>query len=178
MAARPFTLEDQKQLRTLHQAGTSRNQIAKQLNRRPSVISEWAKKMGLEFDGTLPANMISARAVNVKQRQVEARERKLLIDELMDARVLKVLNGDGVWVTRVKTQGGGERFEETDFIPSDDYRNHTSSSASLASAFKSYAPLETNDNVAAAESVVDNLIQGFQAIAKTATKQARVGDET
>jgi hypothetical protein len=162
MAARPFTPEDQKQLRTLHAAGTSRNQIAKQLNRRPSVISEWAKKMGLEFDGVLPANMISARAVNVKQRQVEARERKLLIDELMDARVLKVLNGDGVWVTRVKTQGGGERFEEINFVPSDDYRNHTSSSASLASAFKSYAPLETEATTEAGKSVLDRLIEAHQ----------------
>jgi hypothetical protein len=162
MAARPVTPEDQNQIRTLHAAGTSRNQIARQLNRRPSVISEWAKKMGLEFDGTLPANMISARAVNVKQRQVEARERKLLIEELYDARVMANLRDGKPWVTRQKTQGGGEQFVEVALIPGDDYRNAASASASLASAFKSYAPLETEATTEAGKSVLDRLIEAHQ----------------
>jgi hypothetical protein len=105
--------------------------------------------------------MVEARAINVKERQVAARDRKLLIDELMDARVLKVLTGDGTWQTRVKTSGGGERFETVDFIPPDDARNVTASGESLSRAMKNLAPLETEAGLVQATSMLDNVINSL-----------------
>jgi hypothetical protein len=67
---------------------------------------------------------------------------------------------DGVpWTTRRKTQGGGEEFVEVPLIPTDDYRNATSAAASNASAFKAYAPLETEQATERAKSVLDKLIE-------------------
>lgn len=161
---RPLTEAEKKKIRTLHATGMSRNKIAKQLGRPFSTVSNFCVREGLTFDGTLPAAMIEARAISVKDRQVAARERKLLLDELYDARVLANLRDGTPWVTRQKTQGGGEQFVEVPIIPSDDYRNSTSAAASNASAFRSYAPLETGMDTAAAESVVDSLLTGFRTV--------------
>jgi hypothetical protein len=150
------------QILDLARKGVSRNQIAKATGVGAGTISKIVWEAGIRFNGTLPAAMVEARAINVKERQVAARDRKLLIDELMDARVLKVLKGDGTWQTRVKTQGGGERFETVDFIPPDDARNVASSAAALASAFRGYAPLETEAATEAGKSVLDKLIEAHQ----------------
>ena len=139
----------------------------------------FCQREGLVFEGTLPAAMIEARAISIKDRQVAARERKLLLDELYDSRVLANLRDGTPWVTRQKTQGGGEDFVEVQVIPSDDYRNSTSAAASNASAFRSYAPLETGVDTAAAESVVDTLIGGFKTLyqaGKTGTSEVESGE--
>lgn len=147
------------QVEDLARQGVSRNKIAEQLGISASSVYHIATKAGIRFNGAIPAAMVEARAINVKERQVAARDRKLLIDELMDARVLAALQGNGQWVTRVKTSGGGERFEEVDFIPPDDARNIASTAAALASAFRGLAPLETEAATDAGKSVLDKLIE-------------------
>lgn len=155
----------------------SQNKISKQVGRAFSTVQGFCAREGLVFDGTLPAAMVEARALSVKERQVAARERKLRIDELHDAKVLDVMEGRTTWLTRQKTQGGGEKFTELDSIPEDDFRNATSAAASNASAFRSYAPLETGLEITAAESVVDSLLDGFKTLYKAATKEP-AGDES
>jgi hypothetical protein len=130
--------------------------------RSAGAVSKTVAAAGLKFEGERPAALVEAAAINVKERQVAARDRKLLIDELMDARVIAVLTGQAKWETRVKTQGGGEHFQQVDFIPPDDARNHASSAAALASAFKGYAPLETEAATEAGKSVLDKLIEAHQ----------------
>lgn len=146
----------------LHGEGKSQRQIIKATGRSAGAVSQTVADAGLKFEGARPAALVEAHAINVKERQVAARDRKLLIDELMDARVIAVLTGQARWETRIKTQGGGERFEEVNFIPPDDARNHASAAAALASAFKGYAPLETEAATEAGKSVLDKLIEAHQ----------------
>jgi hypothetical protein len=79
--------------------------------------------------------------------------------DLEDARQLDVLEGKATWTTRVKTSGGGEKFETVDFIPPDDARNNSSTAASHSSAFRNLAPLETEAVNERAKSVLDKLIE-------------------
>ena len=158
----PLTQAEKDTIIRLHGEGKSQRQIKEATGRSAGSVSSVVAAAGLKFEGERPRALVEAAAIIVKERQVAARDRKLLIDELMDARALAVLTGQGKWVTRVKTQGGGERFEEVDFIPSDDARNLASSAAALSSAFKGYAPLETEAATEAGKSVLDKLIEAHQ----------------
>lgn len=155
----------------LAEQGMSRAQIAKEVGFSLTTVARHCRVNGLTSEVTLPTAFVEARALSIKQRQVEARERKLAIDELYDAKVLATLRDGKPWVTRQRVTGGAESFVEVEVIPSDDYRNAASAGAAMASAFKSYAPLETGTDVAAAESVVDSLMDGFKALYRNATKK-------
>lgn len=162
----------------LANAGWSRSRIAKEVGFSLTTVAKHCRDEGLISLETLPVAFVEARALSVKERQVAARERKLAIDELYDATVLATLRDGKPWKTRQKTKGGAERFTELDMIPADDYRNAASAGASMASAFRSYAPLETGADVVAAESVVDSLMDGFKTLYRQATKTEPVGDES
>ncbi len=158
----PLTVAEKARIIELARSGMSRNAIAREVGRAASSVSNVCLAAGIPSDAVLPAAFVQARALSVKERQVAARERKLLIDELHDARVLATLRDGKPWTTRQKTTGGGERFVEVSFIPADDFHNIASASASIASAFRSYAPLETGGDIAAAESVVDAFMDGIR----------------
>lgn len=162
---------DKARILELAEQGMSRAKIAKEVGFALTTVARYCRENGLTSEVTLPVAFVEARALSIKERQVAARERKFLIDELADAKVLATLQGEGKWTTRLKMKGGAERFTEVDFIPPDDFRNATSSGAALASSIKSLAPLETGTDVAAAESVVDSLMDGFKALYRNATKK-------
>ena len=166
------------QVEDLARQGVSRNKIAEQLGISASSVYHIATKAGIRFNGAIPAAMVEARAINVKERQVAARERHYSILEHEQAQVLDVYEKRAKWTTRVKTSGGGERFEEVGFIPVEDKRNAASAFASHLSTIKNLAPLDTENTTAAADSVVDSLLAGFQSIANAATKTGPVGDES
>jgi hypothetical protein len=174
-----MTDADKNRVYELAEQGMSRGQIAKETGWALTTVARICREHGMSSEVQLPRAFVEARALSIKDRQIQARERKLAIDELMDAKVLATLNGNGTWTTRVRTQGGGERWDAVDFIPIDDFRNATSSGAALASSFKSYAPLETGVDVTVAESVVDSLMDGFKTLYKNATQKDKVegGDE-
>ncbi len=132
------------------------------MGRGPATISKFCAKEGLLFDGSIAAPMMEAAVRTLKERQIVARDRRLTIEELYEARVLATLRDGKPWMTRQKTSGGGEQFVEVEGIPADDYRNITSASASNASAFRSYAPLETEQATEAGKSVLDKLIEAHQ----------------
>lgn len=164
----------------LAREGMSRSKIAKEVGYSLTTVANYCRNEGLTSAETLPVAFVEARALSIKERQVAARERKFLIDELADAKVLATLQGEEKWTTRLKTKGGAERFTEVDFIPADDFRNATSSGAALASSIKSLAPLETGADVTAAESVVDSLMDGFKTLYRNATQkdtEVESGDE-
>lgn len=177
MPRRTMSAKDKAQILDLARTGLSRAKIAKQVGWSLNTVATLCRKEGLPSNVTLPVAFVEARALSIKERQVQARERKLALDELYDARVMANLKDGVPWTTRRKTQGGGEEFVEVPIIPADDYRNATSAAASNASAFKAYAPLETGGDTAAADSVVDKLMAGFINAAQKATKPAPVGDE-
>lgn len=159
---RPLTEADKKKIRAWNAEGVSRNEIGRRLGRAQSTVSMFCKREGLVFEGTLPAAMLKARALSVTERQVLARERRLTISELHDAKIIDAMQGRQKWVTRQKTQGGGEQFTELDWIPEDDFRNATSAEASNASAFRSYAPLEIETGIQEAKSMLDKVIESLE----------------
>lgn len=173
----PISAAEKARILELARQGRTRASIAKEVGRGLSTVAKICRDNNMEPAVTLSAPFVEARALSIKERQVAARERKFLIDELADAKVLATLQGTAQWQTRVKTSGGGEQFETVDFIPPDDFRNATSSGAALASSIKNLAPLNTGGDTAAADSVIDKLMAGFVNAAQKATKTEPVGDE-
>lgn len=177
MPTRKMSAKDKAQILRLARQGMSRAKIAAQVGWALTTVAKLCRDEGLPSNVTLPVEFVEARKLSILERQVAARERKLTLDELYDARVLANLRDGKQWTTRRKTQGGGEEFVEVPLIPADDYRNATSAAASNASAFKAYAPLTTGGDTAAADSVIDKLMAGFVNAAAKASKPAPVGDE-
>lgn len=146
----------------LHGEGKSQRQIIKATGRSAGAVSQTVADAGLKFEGARPAALVEAHAINVKERQVAARDTKLEAERLVTAKFLEAMTGTGTWMTRVRTQGGGEQFEEVNFVPVDDIRQYASALAALASAFKGFAPLETEAATEAGKSVLDKLIEAHQ----------------
>lgn len=156
-----MSAKDKAQILDLARTGLSRAKIAKQVGWSLNTVATLCRKEGLPSNVTLPVAFVEARALSIKERQVAARERRLRIMELEDAAQLDVLEGRKQWHTRVKTQGGGERFETVDFIPPDDSRNNASAAASHTSAFKNLAPLEVEVGIQEAKSMLDKVIENL-----------------
>ncbi|GAA1051392.1 MULTISPECIES: helix-turn-helix domain-containing protein [Bacillati] len=157
----PLTKQEQAQIRSMCDEGVSRNEIARRLDRSRSTITSFCSRHGIKFDGTIPEAMAKAAAINVKERQVAARERRLEIMELEDERQLRVLKGQSIWTTRVKTSGGGERWDEVTFIPADDAQRNATAAAAHTSAFKNLAPLEVEVGLQEASSMLDKVISAL-----------------
>lgn len=155
----PTSAAEKARILELARQGRSRASIAKEVGRGLSTVAKICRDNNMEPAVVLSAPFVEARALSIKERQVAARERRLRIMELEDARQLDVLEGRAQWTTRVKTRGGGERFETVDFIPPDDSRNNSSTAASHSSAFRNLAPLETEQATERAKSVLDKLIE-------------------
>lgn len=160
--ATALTEKEKAQIRELCAQGISRNEIARRLDRPRSTITGFTSKEGIKFSGAIPAAMAEAAAINVKERQVAARERRLRIIELEDEHQLAVLEGNELWTARRRTQGGAERWDEVPFIPADDSQKLASAAAANTAAFKNLAPLETDNSVNLSISVVDSLMENFR----------------
>lgn len=161
MPTRKMSAKDKAQILRLARQGMSRAKIAAQVGWALTTVAKLCRDEGLPSNVTLPVEFVEARALSIKERQVAARERRLRIMELEELQELAVLEGHAKWTTRVKTQGGGERFETVDFIPPDDKRNNASAAASHTSAFKNLAPLEVEVGIQEAKSMLDKLVENL-----------------
>ncbi|MGA5354036.1 helix-turn-helix domain-containing protein [Streptomyces thermodiastaticus] len=81
--ARPITDHDREQVRTLHAAGKSRNEIARMLRRSPSTVS----KIAASFDPPLSFDRAAevAVATEVRRADLAARRAALALDLQADA---------------------------------------------------------------------------------------------
>lgn len=158
---RTMTDADKAEILRLARQGKSRSAIAKQVGWALTTVARLCRENDVEPAVTLAAPFVEARALSIKERQVAARERRLRIMELEDARQLDVLEGKAQWTTRVKTSGGGEKFETVNFIPPDDARNNSSTAASHSSAFRNLAPLEVEVGIQEAKSMLDKVIENL-----------------
>jgi len=85
--ARPITDHDREQVRTLHAAGKSRNEIARMLRRSPSTVS----KIAASFDPPLSFDRAAevATATQVRQADLAARRATLALALQADAEQLR-----------------------------------------------------------------------------------------
>lgn len=83
--ARPITDHDREQVRTLHAAGISRNEIARTLKRSPSTVSKIARELGLTFDRAAEV----AVATEVRRADLAARRADLALALQDDAEKLR-----------------------------------------------------------------------------------------
>ena len=157
----PLTAAEKARILDLARQGRTRSSIAKEVGRALTTVARICRENDMTPAVVLSAPFVEARALSIKERQVAARERRLRIMELEDARQLDVLEGRATWRTRVKTQGGGEYFETVDFIPPDDARNNSSTAASHSSAFRNLAPLEVEVGIQEAKSMLDKVIESL-----------------
>lgn len=156
----PMTDADKATIRELHAQGVSQTKIAAQIGYNRSAVAMFCKRAGLTFEGKIPAAMAAAALINAKQRQADAHARQLEIIEAEQEQILAVYRGDTTWQTRVKTQGGGERWDTVKFIPSDDKARNASSLASQISGHKNLTPIDS-DSRDAAKSMLDKVIESL-----------------
>lgn len=152
MPHRRWTTADDRTLTQLHGAGLSCNEIARRMDRNPSVISDKAKAGGLDFDaGNLQiANAVrSARAKELRQQiELEALEQSLQL--LIDRKSKKRKR-------IMRAERGAEEVVEIDFMPSDDDRNLASMFNALTTQAVRLGQLDGDSGVESAKSMLGKL---------------------
>lgn len=127
-----WTDEESDRLRELHADGRSLHSIAKELQRSSQTIHRWAGKLGLSFDRAATAKAVQAKVVDVRARRASAAEAELRILELAQKQILDVLDGDELWPTLKRGEGGAEHEAHLKFIPARDMREHTNARSGSA----------------------------------------------
>lgn len=156
----PLTAAEKRRIRAMHDAGESRNAIAKALGRSNGAITKHCQDMGLVFPHPQRAEAVTARELSVRERTVAAHERQLRILEAMQEQILGTLTGEKAWKAKLKTQGGGEKTTDLDFVPSDELRNIQNSMTSATTALKNLTPAGDVEKEAAV-SVVEALAKSL-----------------
>lgn len=97
----PVTDTERDEVRRLHAAGTTRNDIARILKRSPNTISRICADLGLSFDRSAVAAATEARKADAKAKRSELE--LLLLD---DARRLRAQ----IWEKHEYREYGGKEF--------------------------------------------------------------------
>lgn len=127
-----LTADEQTRIRELHAAGTSRNDIARDLGRSGRTISRWCAGQvpPLAFDRTQIAAATEARKVDLAARRADALERELQILENAQAYALDVANGKRQHKRILRGEMGTEAEATISFMPADDAQRLANSRSS------------------------------------------------
>lgn len=164
---RPISEGDRQKVRTLHAAGMTRNDIARELGRSGSTISKIADEEGLAFDrGTQVAAATAAR--QTQNRESRARLMELLLE---DAHKLR----QELWTPcTVYNFGGKDNTFETAEIDQPDFAGQKAIMQSVGVAVDKILRLESADSetgVDEARSMLGAIAAGLQVAAD------RLGDD-
>lgn len=107
MGGTPITDAERQRITELHAAGKTRNDIAADLGRAPSVVSKVASQLGLSFDRSATKAAVEAHAVDAK-----AKRAALLANLLDDAARLR----EQIWAPHEYVDHGGKDFDEARWI--------------------------------------------------------------
>jgi hypothetical protein len=155
-----LTPAEKKRIRQMHDAGETRNAIAKALGRSHGAITDYCQREGLVFPHPQKVEAVAARELSVRERTVAAHERQLRILEAMQDQIIGAFTGEKAWKAKIKTTGGGESVQQLDFVPSDELRNIQNSMTSATTALKNLTPAGDVEKEAAV-SVVEALAKSL-----------------
>ncbi|KHJ74663.1 helix-turn-helix domain-containing protein [Rhodococcus sp. Chr-9] len=127
-----WTDDDSRRLRELHEQGLSLRAIAERMDRPKVTIGRWAKKLELTFGTERTAEATAVKVLNARERKAAAAEAELRILELAQKQVLDVLDGEDLWPTLKRGEGGSEHEVYLNFIPARDMREHTNARSGSA----------------------------------------------
>lgn len=127
-----WTDEESRRLEELHADGWSLNAIAKEMRRSTRTIHRWAKELQLTFGSGRTAEATAVKVLNARERKAAAAEAELRILELAQKQVLDVLDGEELWPTLKRSEGGSEHEVYLRFIPARDLREHTNARSGSA----------------------------------------------
>lgn len=143
-----WTDEESRRLEELHADGWSLNAIAKEMRRSTRTIHRWAKELQLTFGSGRTAEATAVKVLNARERKAAAAEAELRILELAQKQVLDVLDGEDLWPTLKRGEGGSEHEAYLKFIPARDLREHTNARSGSAAIIDKLSDTTTEHNTA------------------------------
>lgn len=150
-----LTDAEKAKIAQLHAAGTGRNEIARQLNRSPSLISKVVKDIGGEFDASASVEATALRQAKMKERRLDLAEKLL-----EDAENLRLrLQGPHTYYERA-----GENLIPVT-LPHVPLRDVAAGYSALSIALKGHNDLMSGSaetSMEAKRSVLANLIDGIK----------------
>jgi transposase-like protein len=136
----------------LCRAGTTRNDIARQLGIAQSSVSGIVKRAGLTFDRKRVAAATAARKADLatrRQRIIDRGYKRVeTLQDRLDARTFHTLQ---------KTRGGGEVAAELKFVPSVDEKNLATTIASYIGTVTRLEQLDAGDAAVDVKSMLTDL---------------------
>lgn len=171
MANRPITDADREKVRTLHGAGRTRNDIAREIGRSSSTVSKIAADLGLSFDRAATAAATAAKSADLAARRVTLAER--LHD---DAERLR----EQLWQPHTYFDWGGkdhsfDKHTAPEPTPADKRSLMGAVSVAIDKSLKLVPPRD-EQGAADAVSMLDQLAAGIRQLAAAAQQEEADGE--
>lgn len=150
--SRPLTDDELDRIRDLHAAGSTRNDIARTLERSPASISKYAAELGLSFDRSAVQAATEARKADAKAKRAE-----LEVLLLEDARRLR----GQIWQPHTYIDHGGKDYLRVEWTqdqptPADKLKLMQATGAAVDRSLR-LAEHDSDQGVEAAKSLLTDL---------------------
>ncbi|MGD3112541.1 helix-turn-helix domain-containing protein [Streptomyces sp. YGL11-2] len=154
-----MTDKDRNEVRRLHAAGQSRNQIARAIGRSSSTVSKIARDEGLRFEGG--ARVAPATAA----RQLDlAEQRRQLVGRLYARASANLDRIEAPTYTRAELLPNGRTVRViSDEPPAQDERHHSQAISSYLSSAARLAEIDAGTGAGEVRSMLTDLAKGLRA---------------
>jgi len=148
--------------------------VQDQLGIAKGTVAGWAKEAGVR---TVRNERTYEATQAVKFDAALARAELIQLQYERAKKVMARLNAP-TFKTLVPVSPGRQEPQELDFVPAVEERALSGSVSAYASVAKNLEAVNSGQDMAATDSVVDSLLAGFRAHHASAAKRAPVGDES
>ncbi|MER5783749.1 helix-turn-helix domain-containing protein [Streptomyces mobaraensis] len=156
--AAPITDEDRAEVRRLHAAGQSRNQIARAIGRSSSTVSKIAREEGLRFEGGARV----APATEARQLDL-AEQRRQLVARLYARASANLDRVEATEYVRVELLPTGRPVRlVSDEPPAQDERHHSQAIGSYLTSAARLAEIDAGNGAGEVRSMLTDLARGLR----------------
>ncbi|MEK2478997.1 helix-turn-helix domain-containing protein [Streptomyces noursei] len=157
--AAPITDKDRNEVRRLHAAGQSRNQIARAIGRSSSTVSKIAADLGLRFEGgARVAPATAARRLDL------AEQRRQLVGRLYARASANLDRVEATEYVRVELLPTGRPVRLiSDEPPAQDERHHSQAISSYLTSAARLAEIDAGTGTGEVRSMLTDLAKGLRA---------------
>ncbi|MEF3114497.1 helix-turn-helix domain-containing protein [Streptomyces chrestomyceticus] len=157
--AAPITDEDRAEVRRLHAAGRSRNQIARGIGRSSSTVSKIAREEGLRFEGGARV----APATEARQLDL-AEQRRQLVARLYARAGANLDRVEATEYVRVELLPTGRPVRlVSDEPPAQDERHHSQAISAYLTSAARLAEIDAGTGTGEVRSMLTDLARGLRA---------------
>ncbi|NUT57151.1 MAG: helix-turn-helix domain-containing protein [Thermoleophilia bacterium] len=156
----PITEREREDLRRLHAAGRSRNEIARELGRSGSTVSKLAASEGLSFDRAASvAPALEARRADLAAVRLD------LIHRLYARAAAQLDRVEATVYVRVDLTAAGVPVEvESDHPPAQDERHHAQAISAYLTSAQRLADIDAGKGTGEVRSMLVDLARGIRAV--------------